>query len=427
LDVDSWAKLTVFLLLLVFVGGSSAAYSALLRLNWSRVRYLAAEGISRGRFLSSLLDRFGFVETTLVAANAAALAACASTAMMLLEGLPGLDTSAAIVLGALLLVTLVWVQLAFNAMGAVHPEGTLIALQWPLRVGGFLLGPLTLLLRGLTRLVLLRGKELSAVGSPTPEDDLRLIVDAAEGEGTLEEEEKEMIQSIFEMGERTAREIMVPRVDMVAVDASDPLREVLDRINAKGHSRIPIYEDTIDNVVGVVYAKDLLKHMESGSLDDPCRILARPPHFIPESKKIDELLHEMQHQKVHMAIVLDEYGGTAGLVTIEDLLEEIVGEIQDEYDAEEKPIEKLSDREAVFDALVSIHDVNETLGISLGDAEYETVGGLAYDRLGRIPVVGDEVHVDGICLKVLSVAGKRIKKVKIRVDSPGPGPRDSDG
>lgn len=247
-----------------------------------------------------------------------------------------------------------------------------------------------------------------------------MIVEAVEEEGNLQENEKEMIHSIFELGEMTAREIMVPRVDVVAVEASEPLRRVLERIYERGHSRIPIYEETIDNIVGIVYAKDLLHHMEAGSLDEPARLLGRAPHFIPEAKKTDELLKEMQRNRVHIAVVLDEYGGTSGIVTIEDLLEEIVGEIQDEYDAEEISIQKVSDTEAVVDARVSIRDVDETLDVTLGDGEYDTIGGLVYDHLGKIPVVGDEVRVGDLLLTVLSTSGKRINKVKLRVEPDTP-------
>ena len=186
------------------------------------------------------------------------------------------------------------------------------------------------------------------------------MVDAVEEEGSLEEDERDMIQGIFEMGDRTVREIIVPRVDMVAVEANESLRQVLERIKTRTHSRIPIFEENIDNVVGVVYAKDLLRYMDTGSLDEPAHTLARTPYFIPESKKIDELLHEMQLSKVHLAIVVDEYGGTAGLVTIEDVLEEIVGEIHDEYDIEEKWIDLLGDGEAICNARASIHDVTKS-------------------------------------------------------------------
>jgi CBS domain containing-hemolysin-like protein len=214
----------------------------------------------------------------------------------------------------------------------------------------------------------------------------------------------------------TAREIMVPRIDIRAVAESALVGDVLDLVVATGHSRIPIYEETIDNIVGIIYAKDILQHLKLGGLGDAARPLAREPYFVPEAKKIDELLGELQQRRVHLAVVVDEYGGTAGLVTIEDLLEEIVGEIRDEYDlAEEAPFERLSDREAVVDARTSIRDVNELLSLDLPDDEFDTLGGLVYDRLGKVPAPNDEVRVDGCLVRVLSTEGRRIKKVRVLV------------
>ena len=413
-----WTGATALVLLLALVAGSSAGYGALLKLNKGRIRYLAGEGVPRARYLLALMEEGGALEDSLVAANGIGLALSSLLLTGIVAQTVGLEDGTGYTAEAAGLLAILWIQLTSRSVGSSHAESTLVALKWPLRVVSLLLRPVTLLLMMLGRPLASREQDPDgATGGPT-EEDLRMIVDAAEEEGTLEEEEREMIHGIFEMGERTAREIMVPRVDVTALQAGEPLRRVLDTIKARGHSRIPIYEETIDNIVGIVYAKDLLRHMDGGSLEEPARTISRPPHFIPESKKINELLHEMQRDKVHMAIVVDEYGGTAGIVTIEDLLEEIVGEIQDEYDLEERSIERLDDHEAIFDARVSIHDVNETLGVSLADGEYDTVGGLVYDKLGKIPVVGDEIQVDGLTVTVLSTSGKRIRKVRIRVETP---------
>ncbi len=414
---------------------TAAAHSALLRLNKGRLRFLASEGMPRARSLLSLAEQIPSLEVSLAAANLVSIALIGADVAAMLLGYVGFRQVDTYVIAAGALVVLIWVQIAAQAVGSAMPEETLYFLRWPLRALDLLLKPAILLFRGSTRLILPVDRDAFFAVAPTDEDR-RMIADAVEEESSLEEDEKEMIHSIFEMGERTAREILIPRVDVVAVEATEPLRQVLEVVKERGHSRVPIYDDSIDNIVGIVYAKDLLRHMETGSLDEKASTLARPAYFIPESKKIDELLHEMQRHKVHMAIVVDEYGGTAGLVTIEDLLEEIVGEINDEYDVEEKTIERLGDREAVFDARVSIHDVKEALGILDGDeelsnvldgGEFDTVGGLVYDRLGKIPVVGDEIRIDAMSLQVLSTIGKRIKKVKIRVEAaPSGGERGRD-
>jgi putative hemolysin len=241
-----------------------------------------------------------------------------------------------------------------------------------------------------------------------------------EGNADLEEDEREMITSVIELGEQPVREVMVPRMDIIAVTDSSSVRDVLDRIVESGHSRIPIYNGSIDNITGVVYAKDLLAFLRDGSQASAVQPLAREASYVPETKKIDELLHEMQQSRVHVSIVIDEYGGTAGLITIEDMIEEIVGEIRDEYDVEEAMIEEVSDHEALFDGRVSIRDVNDTLDLDIEDEDFDTLGGLLYHELGKVPSVGDEVRVDGAVVTVLSTTGRRVRQVRVTRVAPQP-------
>ncbi len=252
--------------------------------------------------------------------------------------------------------------------------------------------------------------------SSEPEQEreaLEQIVDAGEKAGLIESDEHDMITAVMRLDRTVAREIMVPRIDVVGIEIETPLRSALDVIIAGSHSRVPVYEENIDHVAGLVYAKDLLKLLRDGKMDEPLRAALRRPHFVPESQPVDELLQEMQKAKVHMAIVIDEYGGTAGIVTIEDVLEEIVGEIQDEFDVGEEPlVERLGAEEGIFNARVSITDVNDALAVSL-PGESDTLGGLVYQRLQKMPKVGDQVLVDGVTISVLSVAGRRIKKVRV--------------
>jgi CBS domain containing-hemolysin-like protein len=239
----------------------------------------------------------------------------------------------------------------------------------------------------------------------------------------LEADERDMISGIFELSERPAREVMVPRVDVAAEPREATIGQVLDRVLATGYSRIPIYNETIDNVVGVVYAKDMLRHLRDGKLADPVEPIARTPSFVPDTKKVDELLQELQQSRIHVAIVVDEYGGTAGLVTIEDILEEIVGEIRDEFDVnEEQLIERVDESVSVVDARVSIRDVNEELDLHLDPDEFDTLGGLVYHELGGVPSEGDEVRVNGCLVTVLSTEGRRIKKLRVALVHPEPSP-----
>lgn len=245
------------------------------------------------------------------------------------------------------------------------------------------------------------------------EETLEQMVDAGEKAGLIQSDEHEMISGIIRLDRTLVREIMVPRIDVIGVGVETPLRDALDVVIEGAHSRVPVYEESIDHIVGLLYAKDLLRALRDGKADAPLRSLLRPAYFVPESKRLDELLQELQSTKVHMAIVVDEYGGTAGIVTIEDVLEEIVGEIQDEYDTSEEPlVERVGENEAVFNARVNIDEVNQVLSVNLPDAS-DTLGGLVYQRLEKMPKVGDQVHVDGVTLSVLSVIGRRIKKVRV--------------
>ena len=261
---------------------------------------------------------------------------------------------------------------------------------------------------------------LSSVVQINPEEEedetdeiLRLAEIETDGE-PIEEEERQMIRGIIEMEDTVAREIMAPRIDIVGLDETETIDDALKLIVEKGFSRIPLYSETIDNITGIVYAKDLLRCITEDRRPALTEI-ARPPYFIPESKRVDELLADLRQSKVHIAIVVDEYGGTAGLVTIEDLLEEIVGEIQDEYDREEAPIERVNDTEAILDARVGMYALSELFGFAPEDeeADYDSVGGFVYHHLGKVPVAGDEVRVDGLTLRVLSVLGRRIKKIRV--------------
>ncbi len=234
----------------------------------------------------------------------------------------------------------------------------------------------------------------------------------------MERNENQMIKGIIELGETLAREIMVPRIDVLAVEVKTPLSQVINTILERGYSRIPVYEDTIDNIIGILYAKDLLKSFANGSPPQSIMDLGlREAHFIPENKKVSDLLTELRQKRVHIAIVVDEYGGTAGLVTIEDLLEEIVGEIEDEYDPQQEVyIQQVGDMDYIIDAKVDIDELNDILGTSIEKEDFDTIGGFVYSRLGKIPNNGDNVSLNGLTISVLSTTGHRIKKVRVTYD-----------
>lgn len=257
------------------------------------------------------------------------------------------------------------------------------------------------------------------------EEEIKLLVDAGSEGGAIEDEEKEMIYSIFQFGDTLAREVMVPRIDMVALEINTPLHEALNTIVEAGHSRIPVYEESIDHIRGVLYAKDLLVMWRDGQMDRPIRDLLRPAHFVPESKKAADLLADLQQRKIHLVIVVDEYGGTAGLVTLEDLLEEIVGEIRDEYDQNEEEVyQQIGDNEYLFDAGIDLDDLNRLLDTDLPTDESDTLGGYVFSKLGRVPVEGERIDEDRLQMEVVSVDDRRIRKIRLVRVTPPDQPED---
>lgn len=245
------------------------------------------------------------------------------------------------------------------------------------------------------------------------EEEIQDIITAGEEEGLINPRENEMIRSIFHLRDTIVREIMVPRTDMAFVEVSDNIRDVVAKIIACGHSRLPVCDGTLDNIVGLLYAKDLLKYWGTDALSfDLCKTL-RVPYYIPETKNLEELLQEFRRKKVHMAIVVDEYGGTSGLVTIEDLLEQIVGDIQDEYDLEEERLVAQPDGSVVVDARLPVEELEEHFGIEVERDMFDTVGGLIFHLTGRIPRAGEEIDTHDLHMTILDADERKIRSVRI--------------
>ncbi|NJD59055.1 MAG: HlyC/CorC family transporter [Anaerolineae bacterium] len=318
-----------------------------------------------------------------------------------------------IMLGVLVLAAVVvfWLEWAVEFWVTSHPETWAMRLAPSVRTTMVILSPVLLLPLAIGRR---RGDGQEQISTVT-EEELKSMVDAGHEGGVLEGDERQMIYSIFELGDTLVREIMLPRVSINALEATTPLNEAVDELIRSGHSRMPVYEETVDNVLGLLYAKDLLKVWRQGQKIESLRSLLRPATFVPEAKKVDELLEEMQQGHVHMAMVVDEYGGIAGLVTLEDIFEEIVGEIQDEYDqSEEAPYIQMGEEEYVFQGKVDLRDFNEVMDSQLPMEETETLGGFIYEQVGRVPTSGESLQVGDITLTIEQVTGRRIRKVRAK-------------
>jgi putative hemolysin len=424
--------------LLILIGGFFAASEiALITVKRHRLRQLADEGNGAARTASRLTeDPSRFLATIQIAitflgflAGATGAAAFSDALGDLIQPLPFLDEASAdtvafvFVTLVIALVSIIIGELVPKTLALSFPERLALVVARPVGWLDRLLTPIVWFVSNVSKLLVrgLGGKERPQAGYLSTEE-LKMLVESSTEQGEFEEEEKEMIHGVIELGDKKVHEVMVPRIGIRAVNVDDPFDEVLDMIVRAGHSRLPVFEESLDNIVGILYAKDLLPYLkQNGRAAQPIdvRSLVRTPVYVPESKAVDELLHEMQSAKRHIAIVVDEYGGTAGLVTMEDVVEEIVGEIQDEYDTEEPMVEPIeSDAEITFrlDGRVSMDDLRDLFELSDDDEPdeeaYDTVGGFVVHRVGRIPLPGAEIPFrDGVVLRVEAAEPRRVARV----------------
>ena len=405
---------------LIVAAFAAAAETSLTSVSRIRVRSLAEEGNRRAQRVVRLHnDPNAYLTTILTLNTVAVIVASTSTAILIDQYIHQLPQIVGTVV--LSIVVLMFCEIAPKSIALRFNERVALTLGGIVSLLTVVLRPVVGLLTAVSRLVVrvaTRGR--AAPGPFVTEEELKLLVSVGEQEGVVEHEERQMIQGILEMTDKYVREVMVPRVDVVGVDVHEAsVSDVIQVIMEHGFSRIPVYEETMDNVVGVVYAKDLLRHGVRSDDDRSLRELAREPYFTPESKRVGELLHEMRERKVHMAIVVDEHGGTAGIVTLEDLIEEIVGPIRDEYDLrEQEEVQIISDHEVLMSGRFSLDDARELLSLEIGDSEADTVGGLVYERLGEIPRPGDTLQLGRATLTVESVRGRRIQTVRVTSTEP---------
>jgi putative hemolysin len=423
---DPGSSLGRYLLFAVLAGVAaffSLAEVALPRANRQRLRQLSDQGHLRAAVALRLVESPARVLTTLRAGHV--LAGLAAAAVLAAELAPRWGAWGVWVAVAVAAPVLLVAEAVPRAAASRAPEAAALWCALPARAATWLLAPVVAAVGILARAV---GWPLGlrvAWQAPLAQDEeLELLARMGEAEGRLEEGEREMIHSIFEFRETLVREIMVPRVDVVAIRHDARLPEIVDLVLEERHSRIPVYRETIDHIVGVVYVKDLFRYLRDGQTEVTAAEVMRPAYYVPETKKVDELFQEMRQKKVHLAIVVDEYGGTAGLVTIEDVLEEIVGEIRDEYDVEEREsLVMLDDHTALVDARMHLEEVNERLGLDLPVGEVDTLGGFVYSRMGHVPQQGEQITHDGVVIRVEELEGQRIARLRVEKLSTQPAPR----
>ena len=436
---QEWVEIIVMLACFVLAGMASGTETALTSVGRLRVRYLAEQGSKAAATLQRLrADPNRFLSTVLFTNTLALIVASTATALLTDSVFtrwgvaPNLRLWLTLLVSLLLsIVLLILAEVTPKTLALANAERVALAAAVPVdRLAGFL-GPIlwlvTLISRALTGGRAARAPYLT-------EEELITALHVSEEAGVIEEQEHQMIHGIIEIGDKTVREVMIPRTDVVAVDKEAQLRDIVKLFKEYRHTRMPVYEENIDHVIGLIHTKDLLLYytMSSSQKFDIERML-RPIEFTPEQKKVDELLNEMRTKKQHMVIVVDDYGGTAGLVTLEDLLEEIVGEIRDEYDtAEQDLLEFISPREVRVDAGFPLEELNERLRLGIEESgDYDSVGGYVHAMLGKIAEEGDAFQTGRARWVVEKVKGRRIQMVRVVTEEPFPdlsvegGPHDT--
>lgn len=390
------------------LGLVAAAETALERASDVRIRAAAARGDTRARTLVSSVEQprefLGALTTARVLFAALIVSAFVAVGGQTWDSARGVI--AAGVCGGFYVAL---IEMSVGRLASRSPEYAAVSLAGAVRMTRLVFGVPAFLLSLPARAF---ASSISMV-TPRRQDDILSMIEREEAAGGVEEQEQRMIRGIIALEDKTAREIMIPRIDIAAADVEAAIEEVVTLVNERGYSRVPIYQENIDDIIGVVYAKDLLRAVTNGGHKKPLSELLREPVFIPESKRLDQLLTEMRATRQHMAIVVDEYGGTAGLVTIEDLLEEIVGEIEDEYDVARPGLEQISEDEVVLDAGTTTDVLRELFDYNVESEDFDTVGGFLIHELGRLPAVGDEVRIDGLTMRVLSMSGRRVRRLRI--------------
>lgn len=405
-------KVIILLLLLILSALFSSAETAITSLNIIKVRKMKQEGDQGGELLERLLERLNkVIATILIGNNIVNIAATAIATDITVRTFKG---NLVTVTAVMTILILIFGEITPKTFATQNSEKVALALGRYIEFFTIILYPVLKILTAVTNSVvkIMGGRVISGIPFVT-EEEIKTLVEVGQEEGLIENEERDMINSIFEFDDTTVREVMTPRIDMLGIDSSTSLSDALKEVVEAGYSRIPVYENTIDNIIGVLYAKDIL--VFSNRLDEvDLKKIMRPAYYVPESKKVNHLLKELQREKIHMAIVLDEYGGTAGLVTIEDLLEEIVGDILDEYDEDENLIQQVDDNTIIVSSRVGIDEINELLELSYPEDEFETISGYIFNMLGRVPREGDTLEFDDSIINVLKVGNRRIQQAKIQ-------------
>ncbi|KPI51425.1 hemolysin [Clostridioides difficile] len=414
--MESPNNLIQIIFLIVLLMGSaffSASETALMSLSKIRIRYMQDEGVKGAKLVSSLIESPNKLLSSILVGNNVVNIAATSISTSLFIGLMG-EKGVALATAVMTVLVLIFGEITPKTIAASNSEKVSLLVSKPIKVIIFILRPIVWIFNIITSVIFkLFGITNKGAKSFITEEELKTMVNVSHEEGVLEMEEREIINNVFEFGDMQAKNAMIQRIDMVAIDMEDSYDEIIQVFKTEKLSRMPVYEETIDDIVGILNIKDIifLSDEEIESFD--IKNYMREPFFTYEFKKITQLLEEMKLEKSQMAIVVDEYGGTSGLLTIEDLVEVIVGDIEDEYDEEEDEIQVIKEDEYIVDGSTKIGDVNELIGVNLESEEFDSIGGFIIGHLSRLPEENEVIEVDNIRFCIESIEKNRIKKIRI--------------
>ena len=409
-----YLELILFFILILLSAFFSGSETAFMSVNRIKIKEKVQRGDEHAARVDKLLHNQTRLLTTILIGNNLVNIAASSIATALSIELFG-SKGVGIATGIVTLLILIFGEITPKSLGNNHSIDYAKAASVPLYYLEIILSPFIYLF---TKIVNLFVKDKSLISSAfLSEEEIKRFIDVSQREGVIKETEQEMIQSVFEFDDTLVKEIMIPRIDMVCIEKNSSLTELIKMGVEKGHSRIPVFEESIDNIIGLIYIKDFLELLLEEKKDVDIKGFVKPIYFIPEGKPINQLLAEMKERKEHMAVVVDEYGGTSGLITIEDLLEEIVGDIQDEFDLEKSYIEVIDDNTLMLDGRVDIEELNKYLEDPLIESDnYETVSGLILYYLNRLPVKGEKLELENTTFVIESIIDNRIRKIKLIID-----------
>ena len=411
-----WPYVAVAGTSILLVAFFAAAEAAIVFSNKARLQQLAEEGNAKAdRALRLAVERDRLLGTVIVAENLFIILSSTIGAVIALQLFRWTSIAIAVTTGTMLLLVVLFAKLVPKGVAAKNPDRLVLIVSSPMYVFMKLVSPLARAAGSVADLFAGPGSSKVLSTTAVTEEDIKAMINLGGEEGSLEEEEKELLHKVFEFGDTVASEAMRPRTEIVSVAKSATMQEVLDVVTEYGYSRYPVIEETVDTVIGILYVKDILIDLSSGNIkrDEGIQRFIRPAYFIPENKRVSELLSEMQREKFQIAIVIDEYGGTAGLVTTEDLVEEIVGSIQDELDTEEKEVEIVDEKNFVVAGQSGLDEVNDLLGAQLHSEDFNTIGGFVFGLFGRMPRVGEQLRYKDLKFEILQHEGKKIEKIKI--------------